>query len=120
MLDNPPDSGTDIGSQLDDDDEIVCAACEGTITRTRWAISRNGDHEHTVFNPAGQIFRVVCFKEAPGTQAVGVPTDEFTWFKGHTWQLALCRTCNTHIGWQDSGGDIFFGLIKPKLSTRRS
>ena len=74
-------------------------------------------------NPAGRIFRVVCYKEAPGTHAAGAPTDDFTWFRGYEWQFAGCQGCATHLGWQFSGGEapaVFFGLINPKLSTKRT
>jgi hypothetical protein len=103
----------------EEDDAIYCAACGGLVTRGRWRISMNGDHEHTVFNPAGIVFRVVCFKEAPGVGAVGEPSGEFTWFRGYDWQVALCRGCNVHIGWQYAGEQepqVFFGLIAPKLT----
>ena len=76
MLQTAPDS--DLEQETHDDDEIYCAACGHGVTRARWRIVRNGDHEHTVFNPAGQLFRVVCFAEAPGVAAIGEATDDFT------------------------------------------
>ena len=81
----------------------------------------NGAHEHTVFNPAGRIFTIGCFKEAPGADSIGPATDDFTWFKGYDWQIALCRGCNVHIGWQYTGAEapaVFFGLILAMLTTQ--
>lgn len=104
----------------DEDDAIFCAGCGAFVTRGRWRISMNGGHEHTYFNPAGHFFCVVCFKEAPGTAVAGNPTDEFTWFRGYLWRFALCRHCGVHLGWQYEGEAapaVFFGLIKPKLSS---
>lgn len=104
----------------DDDDPLYCKACRHLVTRGRWRIGVNGAHEHTVFNPAGHVFTIGCFKEAPGVDAAGPPSDDFTWFKGYGWQIALCRGCNVHIGWQYTGSKgpgVFFGLIFAKLTS---
>ena len=117
MLDNAPETTIDDDTAGAEADEIYCAGCGTLVTRSGWRISRNGDHEHTVFNPVGQLYRVVCFKQAPGVAAVGAPSGEFTWFKGYAWQIAYCRGCDTHLGWQYLGPDVFFGLIRDKLTT---
>lgn len=111
---------TDVADE--EDDAIYCAACGHLATRGRWRIAMNGDHRHTVFNPAGVVFRVVCFKEAPGVGAVGEPSGDFTWFRGYDWQVALCRGCNGHLGWQYAGEkepQVFFGLIQTKLASTK-
>lgn len=120
MLDNTPDTGADRKTNLLDDDTLHCVACDAEIARTRWTIRRNDDHEHTVFNPAGQVFTILCFREAPDVAAVGDPSGEFTWFKGFEWKIVLCRGCNAHLGWQYIGTDIFFGLIKPELALKQN
>ena len=115
MLDQAAqDPGTD--GLVEETDELYCAGCGHLVTRSRWAVARNGDHQHTVFNPAGVVFTIRCFNEAPGVAAKGTPTDEFTWFKGYDWQLVHCLGCGAHLGWQYSGDEVFFGLIKPKLT----
>ena len=120
MLQIAPEGKADVDTEDSLGDEIYCAGCGHTITRTAWKISRNGEHEHVVFNPAGVVFRVVCFKEAPGVGSHGTPSDEFTWFKGYAWQVSHCQGCSAHIGWQFTGeSDVFFGLIKPKLTTQK-
>lgn len=96
--------------------EIYCAACGHLVTRTDWRMAVDGTHEHTLFNPAGILFRVLCFKEAPGVVAPGEATAEFSWFDGHAWRIAFCGGCATHLGWQFEGGGVFFGLVKPKLT----
>ena len=100
------------------DDGLYCARCEALVTRTRWAISKEG-HEHVFFNPAGHVFRILCFSEAPGARDYGPATDDFTWFKGYDWVLALCAECGAHLGWRYEGAaapPVFFGLIKDRLT----
>ena len=113
---------TDPDSELDQktDDGIYCTACGYMVTRGRWSLSMDG-HEHVFFNPAGQVFRILCFREATGVADRGVPTDEFTWFKGYLWNFGLCRSCGEHLGWRftgDADPPLFFGLIKGKLSPK--
>lgn len=108
---------TEFDEALSPEDWLVCARCEHGVTREAWAIPVNGDHLHTVFNPAGHLFRVRCFSNAPGAAVAGEPTDHFTWFKGYVWRFALCAGCGEHLGWVYDGdaGDRFFGLVAPKL-----
>ena len=58
--------------------------------------------------------------QAPGTGGHGSPQKEFTWFKGYAWTVQHCRGCNDHLGWKfEAPEDVFFGLIKPKLTTQK-
>jgi len=99
------------------DDRLFCAKCHATVTRQCFAIHRRGAHQHTVFNPAGHVFTVQCFIHAPGAGMLGWPSTQFSWFPGLAWRVALCVECGTHIGWEFSGPETFFGLIKPALTT---
>ena len=119
MLDIAPEGRDRSDTVLSTDDALYCAACGLLMTRGRWRVIRRDAHEHTVFNPAGRVFRVVCFKEAPGAASQGFPSDEFTWFPGYRWTIAVCRGCSIHVGWRYDGDDVFFGLIKPRLSDRK-
>jgi hypothetical protein len=112
-----PEIQTDV--TVDNDDEIFCAACGQSITRHRWGVSRRDAHEHTVFNPAGKLFTILCFAEAPGAALHGDPSSDFTWFPGYRWTVASCRGCAIHIGWRFEGMDIFFGLIKSRLTSQK-
>ncbi|NQV55620.1 MAG: hypothetical protein HQ503_07155 [Rhodospirillales bacterium] len=98
-----------------DDDALYCSACGHFITRVRWRISRRGDHEHTVFNQAGLLFRIACYADAPGITIAGQPSDEFTWFPGYDWTISCCANCSRHMGWKFTGEDVFFGLIASNL-----
>lgn len=114
-----PERRDEIDAELSTDDTLYCAACGTLMTRGRWRVARRDAHEHTVFNPAGRVFTIVCFKEAPGAATQGLPSDEFTWFPGYRWTIAACRGCSIHIGWRYDGADVFFGLIKGRLSERK-
>lgn len=97
---------------------FLCARCGLLVTRAHWAIAPDGEHERSFFNPAGIVFRVLCFKEAPGAIEAGEPTADFSWFRGYAWRFALCRSCGAHLGWRYEGEPdpaVFFGLIKPAL-----
>lgn len=88
------------------------------MTRARWAFSKDG-HEPVFFNPAGRAFRILCFTDAPGVRDRGTPTDDFTWFPGYHWTIALCAACGEHLGWRYTGETPpleFFGLIKSRLT----
>lgn len=103
------------------DIDYFCARCGAPITRGRWEMSLNGGFEHVFFNPAGIVFRILCFKEAPGAVAVGSASGQFTWFRGYLWRISACRSCDQHLGWRYEGTDkprIFFGLIKDALTTQ--
>lgn len=119
MLDFTPahDHRSDVAD--DTDDEIYCAACGFSVTRARWRIARRDAHEHTVFNPVGQLFTILCFKDAPGAGTQGQPSSDFTWFPGYRWSVAACRGCDVHIGWRFDGADVFFALIKTRLTPQK-
>ena len=77
----------------------------------------DGRVQHTFVNPGGYIFRICCFRTAPGCTVQGAPTGEFTWFAGHTWVYAQCAMCAEHLGWGYFRGKElrFYGLILDKL-----
>ena len=102
------------------DDALYCTGCGHLISRTRWQISCRGDHAHTVFNPAGHLFQIGCYSDAPGAIPGGDASEEFTWFPGYAWRVALCGNCGRHMGWQFLGDDEFFGLITAHLSGTKS
>lgn len=114
-----PSAKVDAGS-WDKDIDYYCARCGALVTHGRWEMSLNGGHEHVFFNPAGLVFRVLCFRDAPGAGAQGIASGAFSWFRGYLWRLAMCRACDAHLGWRYEGSAeprVFFGLIKQALTT---
>ncbi|RCK80094.1 MAG: hypothetical protein OZSIB_3598 [Candidatus Ozemobacter sibiricus] len=96
---------------------IVCAACRHPVTSTAERCEMAGHHRHVFTNPAGFVFEIGCFRQAPGCRALGQPTTEYTWFPGWAWQIAVCRGCGEHLGWAYSTGTFarFHGLILERL-----
>jgi hypothetical protein len=100
------------------DPALRCRACGLPITSHQERIEMLERHEHVFFNPHGHVFEIGCFQHAPGCSLFGPPQTEFSWFPGHSWQIAICGSCQTHLGWHflgHQGGD-FFGLILQRLT----
>jgi hypothetical protein len=86
------------------------------VTARDHKIAVNGSHGHTFFNPAGIVYELGCFRKAPGCRIAGERSSEFSWFTGHVWRFALCRSCNAHLGWFFEGSEnAFYGLIFANL-----
>lgn len=98
---------------------ILCNSCKSPVTDNNYAIIINNAHTHTFPNPMGLVFTIRCFATAPGCISHGKANPEFTWFSGYCWEIALCRKCKEHLGWQFYGDDTFFGLIAAKLCEGR-
>jgi hypothetical protein len=96
---------------------LLCKFCRQRITSEDKAIEINYRHCHTYSNPAGARFRIGCFSTATGCQTQSAPTEEYTWFKGFSWQVALCTNCLTQMGWyyQSAAAANFYGLILDHL-----
>jgi len=98
--------------------QIVCRQCLHIITRPKEKIQVNGSHHHTFANPHGLIFEVGCFQTAEGCGYTGQASEEYTWFRGYLWRVAVCGKCLTQLGWLFSasmGSTHFHGLILDKL-----
>lgn len=94
---------------------IVCAACSAHLSDSSQRIEVAGQHHHTFFNPAGVVYRVMCFAAAPGCSGIGPFSAEFSWFPGQRWQIALCANCHEHVGWHFAGAGSFSALIEQRI-----
>ncbi|MBF0588219.1 MAG: hypothetical protein HQL53_03745 [Magnetococcales bacterium] len=97
-----------------------CTACGHGITFEHHRMAVDGKHDHTFFNPHGAVFHLGCFDQAHGCQVIGTPSNDFTWFAGYAWSLALCGGCQAHLGWQFDGVKTgnegrFYALILGKI-----
>lgn len=98
---------------------VLCAACGHTVSRADASFAAFGATTHTFMNPAGFVFEIVCYREAPGAIAVGPTSSEWSWFPGHSWTIALCAGCRGHLGWRFEGDNApFFGLVTDRIVER--
>ena len=106
-------------AEVDIDPErfLVCRQCGHAITRPDQGVSVDGAHRHTFANPHGVVYEIGCFDPADGCAGAGPASEEFTWFAGFFWRIAVCRRCQVHLGWRfESQGRRFYGLILDRLS----
>ena len=96
---------------------ILCRQCHHIITSPTEKIEVHGSHRHTFANPHGIVFEIGCFRTVKGCGLAGPTSDEFSWFKGFGWRIAVCIMCLTHLGWSFSpqDGTSFYGLIFDRL-----
>jgi hypothetical protein len=112
-----PVEQTDPEELSKEEEALNCTACGQPVTSDRHRTSINGDFQHAVVNPAGILFEIGCFAEAEGCREVGPESDEFSWFDGYVWQVAVCTGCRTHLGWRFwSSDNVFYGLILNRLA----
>ena len=97
---------------------IRCAQCGLTVARPSARIAIQGAHRHTFANPAGIVYEIVCLHPVVGCGYIGPETDEFSWFAGYRWRIAVCGRCGIQLGWRFSsgGGHVFHGLILDRLA----
>jgi len=116
--DRPEEVPEDLTSD-EDEELILCRHCGRPITRPAERIEMAGAHKHTFANPHGIVFEIGCFRSAFGCGYSGPTTDEFTWFQGYRWKVAVCGSCTVHLGWLflSSGSDTFHGLILDRLKS---
>ena len=101
----------------DIDKHILCRQCRRIITSPAERIEMLGAHQHAFANPHGIVYQIGCFRSATGCGYTGQPTNEFSWFKGFSWRLAVCGSCLFHLGWLfiSPGSESFNGLILDHL-----
>ena len=104
------------GEAEEADLHIRCSVCGHIITHLSESLNVRGTRHHVFANPYGLVFETTCFKLATGCVVTGRPSDEFTWFPGYHWQVALCGSCLNHLGWRfSSNNNTFFCLIIDQL-----
>ena len=118
-----PDAGRETTVKHGEDEReeegaaLLCRVCGHRVTSDADRAEVGGAHRHRFANPHGFVFRVGCFREAPGARLTGVPTTDFTWFPGHAWCYVHCGRCGVHLGWHFTGAgrSAFYGLILDSL-----
>jgi hypothetical protein len=106
--------------ESDDEEYILCRQCMHVITSSTERTTVQGLHRHTFANPHGIVFEIGCFRSSIGCGYAGPVSDEFAWFQGFNWRVAVCVGCLTHLGWlfTSTGYGSFHGLILDRLVTQ--
>ncbi len=118
-LDAARTAGSDTG--LDFDEQwTFCRSCGNRIALLASRSELDGCHLHRRTNPGGIEFEFAIFTQAPGCGTVGGPVEQDSWFRGYTWELAVCAGCAEHLGWRFASreSDCAYGLIVAKLVER--
>ncbi|MFH1122299.1 MAG: cereblon family protein [Pseudomonadota bacterium] len=90
---------------------LVCASCGHLVTRVSEKIDFRGRHHHD-FPYYGHVVRLGCYRNAPGCVGVERISNGYSWFRGYSWQIQLCRNCHIQLGWKYmSQDDSFYGLV---------
>jgi hypothetical protein len=90
---------------------LVCASCGHLITTVSEKMDVGGRH-HYDFPYYSHIVRLGCYHKAPGCVGVERISNGYSWFRGYSWQIQLCRNCYTQLGWKYiSQDDSFYGLV---------
>jgi uncharacterized protein (DUF427 family) len=127
---SPGPSPIDPEGSADHDDEVMssesqrrfrCRACGTTIAEEQDLITIAGSGPQVYVNPHGILFEILTVGNATNLFGIGESTTTFTWFAGYAWQVVVCASCTTHIGWvydavTDSDPQRFYGLIRAKLT----
>ena len=115
--DKRPDAAPEEDTQAQAARRVLCRECLHPVTREQDRTEVHGAHQHTFANPSGMVFTIGCFQFADGCGAAGSPSEEFTWFRGFSWRVAVCTACLAHLGWLFSAasGAAFWGLILDHL-----
>lgn len=95
---------------------VVCLQCRHHLADADDALFVDGLHEYELTNPHGIVHKFRCFRDALGCAIEGRPTAADTWFPGHTWRLASCGNCRTHLGWFFESEKSFYGLLTIKTT----
>lgn len=127
---NPPNEAADLTreravEQAPAPPHFRCAACGTRLAEAADLLTITGTGPQVYVNPHGRVFELVTFARARNLMGVGHPTPEVTWFPGYAWQIVVCGTCATHVGWAydalaDARPERFFGLIRSALVEHES
>lgn len=114
-----PDQEYDYDELTEENKKLFCSFCKNHITNIDEAISINGAQWHTFKNPAGFTYSVSCYRSAPGCSVTGVSTNEYSWFSGYEWQVAICNSCKEQLGWLFTNDQRFYALITDRLTQQQ-
>jgi len=105
----------DLPTTYDHASNWLCAWCLNLVASECDRFQYEGRDEFTFSNPEGIRFEIITFSRTLGCRQTGKPTQEHTWFAGHTWSFCHCAACGQHLGWYYTGPQDFVGLIRNRI-----
>jgi len=95
----------------------LCLNCNLAITYSDRLLAVSGSKRHSYVNPAELTCEFLTFSSCPGGMTLGLPTEQYSWFSGYSWCLAVCGNCHNHLGWhyrrlsESEGPTEFWGIL---------
>lgn len=96
-------------------DDWLCALCLEKIASDKDRFYFQGKSEFQFINPGGYHYDLITFSQTFSCIATTPPTLQYTWFKGYSWSICQCNSCNSHLGWKYINELTFYGLIREQL-----
>ncbi|XP_031843037.1 E3 ubiquitin ligase component cereblon [Nomia melanderi] len=92
---------------------FACNNCNALIGRQSNMLPMSTEGPLGIYcNRAGFIHDIVTLYSAQGLiLSHHPPSTEYTWFPGYAWTIAMCKNCNSHMGWKFTAVESF---LKPK------
>ena len=100
---------------------VYCSRCRQEISNTSFIFSLHGQPTHNAFaNPAGHLRVVITFEFVRNYIEDSCLTSDFTWFAGYSWQIIVCQSCKSHLGWKyhttsEEQPKLFYGLLQTSI-----
>ncbi|XP_026466824.1 protein cereblon-like [Ctenocephalides felis] len=110
---------------LEKSDSLCCKNCQSKIAKTSdlFAMSNDGIQSHYC-NPEGWIHETFTVMRASEVRLHGHKSTRASWFPGYAWTIALCKSCNQHVGWQFTATEKnlrpskFWGLCRTSITQK--
>mmetsp|Transcript_34323 Transcript_34323/g.50250 ORF Transcript_34323/g.50250 Transcript_34323/m.50250 type:complete len:114 (+) Transcript_34323:56-397(+) len=101
---------------------LACRRCQRKICHHEQLFHMSSEGPVSAFvNPGGVVHETATFYRATNLRLVGVMSEEYSWFPGYAWTIAVCTHCQEHIGWRfssvkaDTVPKHFWGLSRDAL-----
>ncbi|KAF9615274.1 hypothetical protein IFM89_022601 [Coptis chinensis] len=93
-------------------DRVRCKTCQTvTAKRSDMLVMSTDGPLGAYANPQGYVHEIMTLYKANGLALIGRPVEDYSWFPGYAWTIAICATCESQLGW-------LFTAINKKLKPR--
>ena len=101
---------------------LRCKACQSELADEQDVFSATKEGPVGAYiNPAGFLHEIVTLRAVRGISLTGPAVAQASWCIGYTWTIAICMTCQAHLGWQfdattDQMPPTFWGLRRAAIT----